>query len=124
MDAVKFIEEYRRLCQSFIQCSACPAYDEGRCKFFGVIQGTQGIQGDEASKLVQLLEGWATSNTLKSRQDVFLEQYPETLCTENGVISICPATLYSSQRYNDGNCKNSSRTCEVCRREFWNQEVE
>lgn len=51
MDAVKFIEESRRMCKSFGNtCKGCPAnVDDDRCKF-------SLFWGDEAEEQIKLLE--------------------------------------------------------------------
>lgn len=60
----------------------------------------------------------------KTRQDVFLEQYPEAQLTEDGIISICPMCISSAYRDKNGGCASQTRPqCVVCRREFWTQEV-
>lgn len=46
----------------------------------------------------------------KTRQDVFLEQYPETLIDDNGAISICPMCI--SAAYRDENGCSTSIDCE------------
>lgn len=60
----------------------------------------------------------------KTRQDVFLEQYPETLIDGNGAISICPMCI--SAAYRDKNGCRTSIDCECadCCREFWMQKIE
>ena len=60
----------------------------------------------------------------KTRQDVFLEQYPETLIDDNGAISICPMCI--SAAYKDENGCSTSIDCECadCCREFWMHEIE
>ena len=119
MDTVRFIEERNRMCKSFgDECSGCPAFnvcEDNLC----CLESTM-----DATAQVAIVEEWSTEHPRKTRQDVFLDQYPETLRTKNDVIAICPATLYCSQRDNDGNCNNSSKECENCRRDFWMQEVE
>lgn len=123
MNTVNFIKERARMCRSFgDECEKCPAFNVCEDELYSCAVDTESPMNAEDQ--IDIVETWSKENPRKTRQSVFLEQYPETLRTENGVISICPATLYGSQRYNDGDCKNSSRTCEVCRREFWNQEVE
>lgn len=116
MDALEFLKERKRMCKSYKGCKGCPL-ERGNCGL-----GTS-TSDEECERIITAVKQWTKEHPRKTRQDVFLEQYPETLCTENDVISICPATLYCSQRYNDGNCKNSRKGCVDCRREFWMQEV-
>lgn len=60
----------------------------------------------------------------RTRQSVFLEQFPETTLDVTGVITICPTPLSSDYRNNNGGCKHPDTACYDCRREFWMQEVE
>ena len=58
----------------------------------------------------------------KTRQSVFLEQYPGAELDKNGVLQVCPAPISPecrSGRY----CANPLKKCNDCRREFWMQEV-
>lgn len=60
----------------------------------------------------------------KTRQDVFLEQYPETLIDDNGAISICPMCVSAAYRDENGCRTPIDCECADCCREFWMQEVE
>lgn len=116
MDAVKFIEGRKRLCKTYANCSGCPSNDSGaRCKFSLTM-------GDEAAKQVELLEEWSATHPRKTRQSVFLEQYPEAKIDDDGVIAICPTAFSSVYRDDIGKCAWVS--CSKCRHEFWMQEVE
>lgn len=107
MDAVKFIEERRRMYKVTGKRSPTLA---------GWIP---------AEEVVKEVEKWAAAHPRKTRQDVFLEQYPEAVLTEDGVISICPITVSAAYRNKTGGCASSTRPrCAVCRREFWTQGVE
>ena len=62
---------------------------------------------------------------IKTRQSVFLEQWPEAELTKDGVISICPIAVSAAYRNKTGGCDSPTRPrCSDCRREFWMQEVE
>ena len=75
--------------------------------------------------MVKAAEQWAAEHPRKTRQSVFLEQYPEAELTEDGVISICPIAVSAAYRNKTGGCASPTRPrCEVCLREFWMQEVE
>jgi len=121
MDAVKFIEERNRMCKSFgDDCAACPANDIiYRCKFSITV-------GDEAAKQVELLEEWSAAHPRKTRQSVFLEHYPDAPRDKDNLLTACPKCLDANV-----SCvvdKNATvkklKRCDVCRREFWMQEVE
>ena len=73
---------------------------------------------------VKFVERWAVAHPAKTRQSVFLEQYPEARLMQDGVLSICPIAISSAYRGEDGSCANPSKKCDNCRRKFWLAEVE
>jgi hypothetical protein len=100
MDAVKFIEERNRMCGTMSE-----------------------VWGVDAAQIVKNTEEWSAAHPRKTRQSVFLEQYPEAKVIE-GVLNICPKDLLKKFR-NGSICYNPySNSCASCRREFWTQEVE
>lgn len=121
MDAVKFIEERNRMCKSFnygCGCQMCPACNNDLCCAFDQ-ESTL-----DATAQIAIVEEWSAAHPRKTRQDVFLEQYPEAFINECGVLRICPMVISADYRDNDRGCKNMGKKCVVCRREFWMQEVE
>lgn len=126
MDAVKFIKERDRMCKSYYDaenghCSdGCPAHDT-QCTDLDDLSA-------DAEELVTLVEEWSAAHPRKTRQSIFLEQYPEARIDKTtGVLTICPAELTKECRDDRGACGAYSIetcVCEPCRREFWMQEVE
>lgn len=125
MDAVKFIEERNRMCESFkygCGCQMCPACDNDlHC---AVSQEST----LDATAQIAIVEEWSAAHPRKTRQSVFLEQYPEANIGDDGVLRICPSLIAASYRLNDGTCvpaiEHKYTQCSDCRREFWMQEVE
>ena len=116
MDAVEFIKEHRRMCRTYYGCDGCLAHnDDGSCRFSTTV-------GDGADEQIALLEEWSAAHPRKTRQSVFLEQYPDAKIDDDGVIAICPTAFSSAYRDDIGKC--AWVTCSKCRREFWMQEVE
>lgn len=70
----------------------------------------------------KIASGEKTIEVRKTRQSVFLEQYPEAELEIDGVIEICPSRVSATYRRDTGPCVVSN--CVGCRREFWMQEVE
>lgn len=117
MDAVEFIKERNRMCKSFDKyCYGCPAWD-GSCKL-----EPGSYLKCEADKAVKIVEEWSAAHPRKTRQSVFLEQYPDAKIDDDGVIAICPTAFSSAYRDDIGKC--AWVTCSKCRSEFWSQEVE
>lgn len=118
MDAVKFIEERNRMCNSFSpDCEGCRV-DEAK----PVISECFRWILDNPEKAVQFVAEWSATHPRKTRQDVFLEQYPEAEIDKRGDLMVCPKRVSADCRNRFGNCVN--RLCSDCRREFWMQEVE
>lgn len=114
MNAVRFIEERKRMCKSFDKCSyGCPAWD-GLCK---LETGTN--LEYEADKQVEIVKEWAAAHPRKTRQDVFLEQWPNAPILHDGYLGIKPCSLDEEKGKNCGVIG-----CMHCRRKFWGEVVE
>lgn len=114
MDALEFIRERNRMCEALGEnCEKCPAIKDGYCMAF---QGTEGI--------VSIVEKWAKENPRKTRQSVFLEQWPEAKVGEDGVLTLCPYLVSSTHRNKYGSCRTPNTPCSDCCREFWTQKIE
>lgn len=116
MDAVKFVEEHRRLCKMYCGCRECPAArEDGLC----MLSATIGAAPDEQ---VKFLEEWSAAHPLRTRQSVFLEHYPNADLYEDGVLKVCPNVVEGSSYENTRNCGRIP--CEVCRKNYWMKAVE
>ena len=120
MDAIKFIEERNRMCESFgDKCTGCPAFINGGCE-------VATISKLDAKEQVAIVEKWSIEHPKKqkkTRQDVFLKQYPEANIDEHGILWICPMNISTTHRNSDGLCRYQESLCMDCRREFWMEEV-
>lgn len=99
MDAVKFIEERNRMCGTMSE-----------------------VWGVDAAQIVKNTEEWSAAHPRKTRQSVFLEQWPEAEIDKCGDLMLYPKRISADCRNRYGNC--TKRLCSDCRREFWMQEVE
>ena len=106
MDAVKFIEEHRRMYK--VTGKHLPTLAEGI----------------PAEDVVKEVEEWAAAHPRKTRKSVFLEQYPEALVFDGGTLSACPVLFSFGYRNAYGGCASPYGSCADCRREIWMQEVE
>lgn len=119
MDALKFIEERNRMCNYYgggnalSECAECPASQRTCLSVRSV-----------TAEYITAVEQWSKEHPRKTRQDVFLEQYPETVLDEHGVMPVCPLCISSAHRDSNGSCKEPEKRCTDCCREFWMQEVE
>lgn len=116
MDALKFAKEWKRMCESSEACDGCPL-EISRCIF------SLDTSDEEDGKIVAAVDQWSKEHPRKTRQSVFLEQYPEAYVLEDGYLEMCPISISAAHRDN-GECKNPTEWCADCRRKFWSQEVE
>lgn len=116
MDALKFIEERNRMCERYWQvdgdCDGCPMVNVDECN---ELRNMVDDAGKAVGKVVETVEKWSNEHPRKTRQDVFLEQYPNAKLSDN-VMAICPKAIDISF-----SCRLD---CYACRQEFWMQEVE
>lgn len=117
MEALEFLKERKRMCNSYDGCKGCP-FDDSKC----VIDST--ISDEDCKRIVATVEKWSKERPRKTRQSVFLEQYPEARIEDDGVLQIYPCSISASHRNARGNCATMGRDCHDCSREFWLQEVE
>lgn len=116
MDAVKFIEERNRMCKSVgDECTGCPAFNVCECCCAVDIESTM-----DATAQVAIVEEWSAAHPRKTRQSIFMEQYPNAACIDD-ILVFCPRwidTCFSCLI--DG---NNNVDCATCRHEFWMQGV-
>lgn len=113
MDVAEFFSGFRRMCKSSSDCAKCE-YHGDKCN--NVI--------DFLEKTVAEVEQWSREHPRKTRQSVFLEQWPEARVGNSGVLQVCPMYVSATHRDSNGECKNPEKLCTDCRCEFWMQEVE
>lgn len=118
MDAVKFIEERNRMCKAYSgsdvsSCAECPA----RYRECNELNGMTGVAGTD---IVNVVEKWAAAHPCKTRQSVFLEQWPNCMMDDDGAVGMCPRNVDKNYVCD----LNRFAGCADCRREFWRQEVE
>lgn len=102
MDAVKFVEERRRM---FAVSGENPKHS-----LFNM--------NTRAEDVVKEVEEWSAAHPRKTRQNVFLEQWPDAPLNNDGFL-FCPMNVDAKFR-----CCATLKSCADCRREFWMQEVE
>lgn len=104
MDAVEFVKQLRRMDKSVIR--------------------KYSVFDDSPEDVVTEVEQWSKEHPIKTRQSVFLEQWPNVRIDTNGMIDISPCRMDPKQYpYNGKDCCKFI-ACSECRREFWSQEVE
>ena len=116
MDAMEFVRERNRMCSTFRpNCDGCPAYENGWY-----------CDNDAWNeKIVSVVEKWAEEHPRKTRQSVFLKQYPDADISDDGLPDVAPCQLCVGLIHGESteDCENRG-LCVECRREFWMQEVD
>lgn len=109
MDALKFMKEYRRMCNYYPRCFECPRADEPNCNI-------EEMSDEELESLVNTVEQWSKEHPLRTRFQDFLEKYPNAPIGTYGTPEVCCIDL--------GYCKNDcdlfKGNCVDC----WNMPVE
>lgn len=121
MDAVKFLEEAKRMCNSCACCSdngkKCPIYDFRNGTCIGTIASI--TEADKFSEIVSTVEKWSM---LKTRNDELLKHYPNAdIFEENGIANMCPKLIDKSYSPSAG-CFGID--CYDCKVKYWMQVIE
>lgn len=108
MDAIEFVKQLRRMNEQGVP----------KNRF---IYPCAGQETDSPEEVVAEVEEWAKDHPAKTRQSVFLEQFPNApIYTNTHNVALDPCLIDTTLR---GHCP-TGRGCDICRREFWLAEVE
>lgn len=106
MDAVKFLEERKRMFRS------------------GKSVPSLGVDVTyNSKKVVKIVEQWSAAHPRKTRQSVFLKMFPHVRLNNKGQPWFCPRTLDTAY-HPVGGCVLDVDICQRCKDKFWGQEVE
>ena len=110
MDALKFLEEFDRMCNLYIKnyCKGCPRAESPYC-------GVDGMNKEERAKLISEVEQWSKEHPQRTRLQDFREKYPNAQICESGLPSACCMSLGYCK-----NCDDTDNDCDDC----WNMPVE
>lgn len=121
MDAVKFFEERERMCDSF----------NGNCKGCEINKHRSSDTWCDTyvkyhpEEAVAIVEKWSKEHPRKTRQDKFLELFPDARLF-HGVLAINPCQIIDS-RLSTEECHSFDQFgfsgCRKCCEKFWNEEV-
>lgn len=111
MDAVKFIKAIKQMLGAGAGDSTVQKYISAYKK-------------NDCEGMVKAAEQWAAEHPIKTRQSVFLEQFPNVRLDTNEIIDISPCRVDPKQYPFNGKDCCKFRSCGECRRKFWLAEVE
>lgn len=108
MDALKFLEEFDRMCNLYIKnyCKGCPRAESPYC-------GVDGMNKEERAKLISEVEQWSKEHPQRTRLQDLLEKFPKVEIDKEGLPFFCCARLGYV-------CTCAKSTCKDC----WNMPVE
>lgn len=129
MDAVEFLKENGKMCKAFDSCGGREGSEI--CELY-VKSNEKGLTCPEYAsaypeEAVAIVEQWAKEHPAKTRQSEFLKLFPDARLFD-GVLAIDPCKINSS-RFDSKECRIYSDefgvlSCDKCREQFWNEEVE
>lgn len=115
MDAVEFLNEGTRMCNSYEACVGYPMEQTDDCCMVRM----------NLKQMIKIVEQWSKEHPVKTRQSEFLKQWPDAEIGNDGYPSVAPCQLYKDIEEKDENgvcCKNCG--CAECRHDFWLKEIE
>ena len=110
MDAVKFIKEKKRMCNSYSQCSECSVGPMSKIDCDAYLNSN-------VEEVVSIVEKWSSENRVRTRQTEFLKLFPNVK-KRKGIIDVCPDVV--DEKHHCDNWMN----CADCLKNFWDVEVE
>lgn len=115
MDAVEFLNEGTRMCNSYEACVGCPMYPTDDCYMVKM----------NLKQMISIVEQWEKEHPVKTRQSEFLKQYPDTEISDDGLPSIAPCQLDVGLIHGESqkDCEDRG-VCDKCRYDFWLKEIE
>lgn len=129
MDAVEFLKEKKRMCDSVTDCKHCPIgwmflpqYTIGNYPLSGgdshLCCDNYCFESKDKNSLVQKVEQWSKEHPRKTRLQDFLEKYPKAPISSKGVPTrFCPQDIGYKCKYE---CNHHGKTPPEC----WNEPVE
>lgn len=121
MDAVEFLKEKSRMCNTFNLCDGggyketCELYKEGlTCADY---------TNDYPEKAVEIVERWAKEHPRKTRQSELLKLFPRVDMTADDVIAFCPESMDSALACPIKERDHYDPECGDCRKKYWLEEV-
>lgn len=109
-DKEKLLMDYARMCKE--DCEKCQI--KQKCCDLSCNKWMM----EHTKEAVEIIEKWGAEHPVKTRQDLFLEQFPDSTPKR-----ICPELvdkINCGLRYFDGEFYG----CDECRRDYWSQEVD
>lgn len=107
------IYDFVRMCgkYQYTHCEECPMRDE-KCNLCM-------MDDTELDKANEIILKWIKEHPVKTRQDKFLEMFPNALKNKNGIIDLCPGCINTNIE-----CFHTAQKCAECCKKYWLAEVD
>lgn len=115
MDAVEYLKQLKRVCNSFESCKECR-----QSIYAGSICVLSDLKDEKMA--VEFVEKWAKDHPAKTRQSEFLKLVPNAYTDADGNIRIYPCAV--DEKFREEKCGHErDKTCTECTREYWTEEI-
>lgn len=111
------IYDYVRTCRAHKNCKFCPL----GCDVNGMGIACLDLVRYYPDKANEIILKWCKEHPVKTRQDKFLEMFPNADLGYEGYLEIEPCNIDKSL-FDNETC--APRDCEKCKKEYWLAEVE
>ncbi len=113
MNANKFLQEYKRLCDSYNRCAECPLYIDKPCS-----EMPARFTNEFSAKLIKAVEEWSAAHPAATRAALFKKTFPNARTFKDGSLRLCPHDIDESFK-----CP-LELNCAACRIQYWLKEVQ
>lgn len=121
MDAVEYLKEAIRICNTTNDCKECPFRNLKAT--FPCHSWVDSVDAANPEKAVEIVEKWAAEHPKKTRQSEFLKMFPNAQLDDDGMFNFSLKPCDIDPEYADKVCDQYS-DCQDCQREYWSEEVE
>ena len=118
MNAVKYLKEVYRMCESMEGCINCPL--DG-CGHVFPCKGTKlSAEYKDPEKCISIVGKWSDEHPIETRQSKLIKMFPNATLDALGSLDICPMEVDK-----DIICLiKTGAKCLDCRKNYWLAEVE
>lgn len=107
------IEDFARMCNKMCpKCDECPL----TLKNNGKREICDNFIRKFPDKANEIILKWCEEHPIKTRQEKFLEMFPNAPVDINGILRVSPCWLEE--------IKCNGEECSECRRKYWSEEIE
>lgn len=117
------IYDYARMCRTYdtLGCYYCPL---SHCNN-GLNQVCGDLTKKHPDKANEIILNWCKEHPVETRQDRFLEMFPNAKKDSDGIIKILPCSLEENiVTTMPSTCSYIHGSCNECRKEYWLAEVD